>query len=489
MEEQRNIALQQSYAKKSEQRLRPPQEKALRAKWAMVWLPALSAAWNRRVGVRRRLAEAWAGSPATWMFLCLGGLLLGGPTGVAQPWEAEPAWSYLAAPPPGTMAKVAIREDRPPSDSLWERSLLPQPEPYRRERYRYGAGGGLAEREVDDWVGQPPAWQPVAREVFLLRSDGQARVVQTYSPTQTGWFLRRIDSLTFAADGQLRERRRYRFPGPGAPALPYERERYERDAAGRVLRFFRDQWEGVWQPWVRITYAYGLAAPPLRSRTAFWEASQGQWQLAGGADFALSQGLIDTATYGLIDSLGQWQPDYRDVYRYDSLGQALFLQRERWQAAGWQAEEQRHWAYDFRGELLWQEVALAASPGWLPFRRYERVIRAGPLSRYRLGYWTGSAWSWERDVTFYYPLPVWADLPAVSWQLFPNPAREQVQVQGLPPDIFTYQLLDAQGRRLRQGKLRGPAATLSLSGLAAGQYWLRLQGVGGSHTWPLWCQP
>lgn len=82
----------------------------------------------------------------------------------------------------------------------------------------------------------------------------------------------------------------------------------------------------------------------------------------------------------------------------------------------------------------------------------------------------------------------------IHWQLFPNPAQGQahLRVALAQPAALTYALYDAQGRVWRRGQ-QGPATThawtIGLTGLAAGHYWLQVQGPGLSQGQWLQVQP
>ncbi|RTQ49180.1 T9SS type A sorting domain-containing protein [Hymenobacter gummosus] len=65
----------------------------------------------------------------------------------------------------------------------------------------------------------------------------------------------------------------------------------------------------------------------------------------------------------------------------------------------------------------------------------------------------------------------------VAFQVYPNPARDQVTVQGLPPSSAV-QVLDALGRRVAQGVMprQGPLRLVLPAQLPAGLYVLQAQG-------------
>ncbi len=78
----------------------------------------------------------------------------------------------------------------------------------------------------------------------------------------------------------------------------------------------------------------------------------------------------------------------------------------------------------------------------------------------------------EADVIIGVPDPRGA-----QFQLYPNPAHDRTQLHGASV-IDQWSILDAQGRRLRQGKVPGNEATLDLGGIAAGVYFVRIETTG-----------
>jgi hypothetical protein len=65
--------------------------------------------------------------------------------------------------------------------------------------------------------------------------------------------------------------------------------------------------------------------------------------------------------------------------------------------------------------------------------------------------------------------------------LVPNPARDQVRIEGLPAGAYRLQVSDAAGRVVldtRRTTAQGPV-TVSVDGLPAGFYQVRLDGDGG----------
>jgi alpha-tubulin suppressor-like RCC1 family protein len=65
-----------------------------------------------------------------------------------------------------------------------------------------------------------------------------------------------------------------------------------------------------------------------------------------------------------------------------------------------------------------------------------------------------------------------------EWQLFPNPAHDQVQLRGLPAGPVAVMLFDSQGRRLRTTT----TATVALAALAPGLYLMRATAGGATRT-------
>lgn len=62
--------------------------------------------------------------------------------------------------------------------------------------------------------------------------------------------------------------------------------------------------------------------------------------------------------------------------------------------------------------------------------------------------------------------------------VFPNPATNQLNVSS-EKELFAYQILGLDGKLLRSGKLSGKSAEITLDGLPAGQYELRMLGQNG----------
>ncbi len=73
---------------------------------------------------------------------------------------------------------------------------------------------------------------------------------------------------------------------------------------------------------------------------------------------------------------------------------------------------------------------------------------------------------------------------AVSFDLWPNPARQQVALR-LPAAGAHVTICDLLGRRLREQAVPGTAATLDLTGLPAGRYLVAVATAVGTATRPL----
>lgn len=61
--------------------------------------------------------------------------------------------------------------------------------------------------------------------------------------------------------------------------------------------------------------------------------------------------------------------------------------------------------------------------------------------------------------------------------LYPNPATDELVLEGLPGDQFRFTILSADGRLVLQGAVRGPRARLATTALPMGCYTLRVEGA------------
>ncbi|SFQ82338.1 RCC1 domain-containing protein [Hymenobacter arizonensis] len=68
-----------------------------------------------------------------------------------------------------------------------------------------------------------------------------------------------------------------------------------------------------------------------------------------------------------------------------------------------------------------------------------------------------------------------------AWALFPNPARDRVQLRHLPAGPVRVRVMDAQGRLVRTAT----EATVSTQGLPPGLYLLHAAAAGAARTWRL----
>ena len=73
---------------------------------------------------------------------------------------------------------------------------------------------------------------------------------------------------------------------------------------------------------------------------------------------------------------------------------------------------------------------------------------------------------------------------AISFELFPNPARQQATLRLLAPGAHVT-VCDLLGRRLREQAVPGTTATLDLTGLPAGRYLVAVATAVGTATRPL----
>ncbi len=74
-----------------------------------------------------------------------------------------------------------------------------------------------------------------------------------------------------------------------------------------------------------------------------------------------------------------------------------------------------------------------------------------------------------------------AIMPPLAARLFPNPASEAVDIRisELPsPALVNLELMDVSGRVLQSAAFRGPQHRMSLQGLSAGLYFVRVQAAG-----------
>ncbi|MCB0668627.1 MAG: T9SS type A sorting domain-containing protein, partial [Saprospiraceae bacterium] len=68
--------------------------------------------------------------------------------------------------------------------------------------------------------------------------------------------------------------------------------------------------------------------------------------------------------------------------------------------------------------------------------------------------------------------------PGLDIKIFPNPARDFVQVQSESLGMIYAELFDAQGKRVQQDQFSG-YGQLDLRQLSGGLFWLRFYNVKG----------
>lgn len=74
------------------------------------------------------------------------------------------------------------------------------------------------------------------------------------------------------------------------------------------------------------------------------------------------------------------------------------------------------------------------------------------------------------------------DLHRAAVRIFPNPAADRIQLEGLPPGVQEYKVLDALGRVALQGRSTGSTTTLiNVSSLPSGLYLLQLGTPAATH--------
>lgn len=71
------------------------------------------------------------------------------------------------------------------------------------------------------------------------------------------------------------------------------------------------------------------------------------------------------------------------------------------------------------------------------------------------------------------------DLNAVPFELFPNPATDQLTIQAPLGEPLQYEITDVSGRSFKRGNCQG-TETINLNGLTPGVYHLRLTGEAGT---------
>ena len=72
-----------------------------------------------------------------------------------------------------------------------------------------------------------------------------------------------------------------------------------------------------------------------------------------------------------------------------------------------------------------------------------------------------------------------------SWSVFPNPARDFINITGPFAGEYGFRLLDASGRQVKHGALTMPETILEIADLAAGTYFLEVSGNSETYRYPL----
>ncbi|MCB0644140.1 MAG: choice-of-anchor L domain-containing protein [Phaeodactylibacter sp.] len=71
------------------------------------------------------------------------------------------------------------------------------------------------------------------------------------------------------------------------------------------------------------------------------------------------------------------------------------------------------------------------------------------------------------------------ELAAIPFELFPNPATDQLTIQAPLDELFQYEITDISGRSFKLGTCQG-TETIGLSGLTPGVYHIRVTGEAGT---------
>lgn len=309
-------------------------------------------------------------------------------------------------------------------------------------------------------------------------------LTQNWDELSTSWVILFQSIYTNNPNGTVSEQLSQSWNGLTLQWNNLMRKTYTYNSSNKVLTIVTEQWlGGGWVNPTRITKTYDNNGYLINELSEAWDVNT--WVNSTQSIYTNNlNGTVNQVTSQLWDGISSWINTSRNTLTYNGSGKVLTDLKETW-LLSWQNNILTTNTWDVNGYLTaetdqtWDNL----STTWTDGSRsdYTNDTDGKPLQIVSQSKDTESGtWINTDRITFSYSVPT--DIPgsgyvnAESFIIYPNPAKDRLNIRANIDPGLTYFSIEAQnGRSLLSGKLSDTETSIDLTGLPNGVYILRLR--------------
>ncbi len=326
---------------------------------------------------------------------------------------------------------------------------------------------------------------------YYYNDKGQLDSIAKYAldpyPYPALWFMYEFESYSYDDSGLMTERKRAIIGGesPNIVVVGYNIYTYHRDDDGTLLEVNMNDES-------KTLYSYNDSGQ-YTSLLSMKKVS-GEWVNTKKTDYEYEDGKIYRKTYQ-VWSDESWCNTERTIWYYDEGGNVIRVEIEKWNDGEWKPRFHMLRELDADGKLVRLDYEILQDGEWMPqfwtgssncpeyYNRGDYI----PFDDDRLdeqNYLLKKNLFYRFEITSYVetPNPSYSieehDLPEESFAtIHPNPATATVTIVG--ENLRQIEITDMLGQRVATHQAEGPQATIDISALPTGIYFVGITDENG----------
>jgi hypothetical protein len=330
-----------------------------------------------------------------------------------------------------------------------------------RQRYEYNEIGLEVANTIFRRQAPQGDWSPIDQFVSIYGSDGILSSRQQYAWDESlgGWATFRETSFEYNGFGQLTVSLAREWNTESNAWVPKSRTIFSYNDLGNIEQVLLDNWNSLandWLPSLRNTFSYDDQGRQVSSLVELAISGAPTWQ-----NLSLSTRMYDGSSALLAESIlsswsiaqWAWVRSSRDLFEYNADDQLSVRYNYQWDGTveQWRNRRLHQYDYDAQGNQV------------------EMIISN----------WDAAAadWSNANRTEHFYSLLVSVHQVenGPEYRLFPNPAHDWLQMEGL--ERAEVEIIDLNGRLLSRHRYDG--GVLAIGHLPKGIYVLRIKRDDG----------
>ena len=331
--------------------------------------------------------------------------------------------------------------------------------------FLYNTQGNLTQEISSDWNGTD--WEIYRKYEYTYDGNGNQTLEISYDWNGAEWENGWKDEYTYDDNGNLTQVISYDWNG--TEWKNWDKFEYTYDDNGNQMQEIYSDWNGTeWKNRDKYEYTYDDNGNQTQVIYSHWNGAE--WE----------NGWKDEYTYTYDDNRNLTQVIENGTskyeYTYDSNGNQTQEIGSYWNGTDWKIRYKCEYVYD----LTYSSSSLIFPPSMddndLDFNRMNKNNKITEIKYYG---WDGTDWKFGGTQTFY-----WSGQEATGMsnilhnaiQVYPNPTAGELTINIAPLAVNRIVLYDVTGRVMLTASVSSlsTAATLDISNLPAGAYFLRI---------------